>query len=153
MYVIIGDAKLNKRKLKKLASVDVELERYVKNHLSARKIMDRLLPKLQKLGEEWWSVTTTGRGYSTGISMRDLDGFKDNRLVEMLERIVALDPAKMRSSEYANYNEIDYHFEFDNVSISVFAYVKEDSPTCRKVVTGERYVAGHTEYDFKMECD
>jgi hypothetical protein len=94
---------------------------------------------------EVWSDST-----SVYITLRRLEGFKD----ELLTRsIIAVNDYAMDNgykvfvynSEDASFMNRDYRFvlsktddRYDsNLDITIFAYVKSDSPTCRKVQIGE----------------
>lgn len=86
------------------------------------------------------------------VSMRRLEGFKDQRLTRLLFAIMCLDGVKEQTTEdWAEALNRDYHFIVgDRTEITVSAYVKSDSPTCRKVKIGEemKLVA-----QYKIECD
>jgi hypothetical protein len=74
------------------------------------------------------------------ISIRDLDSFKSPKLTKVLEKFMG-DEWKSRVNDYPNETpNKDFHFgkqvgEFA-IDVSIYAYVKSDSPLCRVVVTG-----------------
>ena len=79
--------------------------------------------------------------YGVNVTYYDLEGFKDLRLLTTLEGLNFIGDIT-RTKEYPSAMNRDYHFSIPfadgtNLSVSVCAYVKEDSPTCRKVVIGQ----------------
>ena len=82
--------------------------------------------------EAWWKVIFTAY-----VSTVELDGFKDERLTKLLAKLIHADETKTR--DYAESLNRDFEFRFSvgetaEVQIVVQAYVKSDSPTCRKVL-------------------
>ena len=75
--------------------------------------------------------------------MYDLDGFKSDRLVEVLEKITGAislfdGEVKTETSDYARGLTRTFKFEIEDViTITITGAVKADSPTCRKVQVGE----------------
>lgn len=142
---------INKRQLKKKFNEDIH-KAYLRLAKALKTTMT-LIPQIHRDGEDWWGTRMSQDGFSTGISLKNLNGFKDPKLAEVLERLIMLNPVRMSSADYpANYNR-DYHFSFNGLQVSVYAYINSDSPTCKKVVTGERYVAGYVEQTYAFECD
>jgi hypothetical protein len=83
------------------------------------------------------------------ISMYNLEGFKSMRLESvlwMLETIGTLESTK----EYASCLNRDYKYAVDGYKVQLSAYVKDDSPTCRKVVIGTDTV---TTPKYAIQCD
>lgn len=146
---------INKRALKKKVKATGfdELSKYLNLHMAALKQLIRIQPALSALSDRWSNPIMTDSGYSLVLSMSQLEGFKDKQLLNVLEGVLALDPTTMRSLEYPAGFNIDYIFEFGKVVVKVCAYARTDSPTCRKIVVGERFVPGYTEYQFKIECE
>jgi hypothetical protein len=72
---------------------------------------------------------------SIEVSLNKLDGFKDPVLVKLLD-FFASQTEKMGTRDWANYLNRDYTFELEDVVVNISAYVRSDSPTCRKVQVG-----------------
>ena len=92
--------------------------------------------------------------YGINVTYYDLEGFKDLRLQTTLEGLNFIGDIE-RTKEYASVMNRDYHFKVPfadgmNLSVSVCAYVKEDSPTCRKVVIGQEI---QTIDKYEIVCD
>jgi hypothetical protein len=127
------------KELKDLKARSKELKPLL-NKFSYLKGLDNVSCRLQL-----WSDST-----SVYINLRGLEGFKD----ELLTRsIVAVNDYAMdngykvfiQNNEDASSLNRDYRFALSktddrwdsNLDITIFAYVKSDSPTCRKVQIGE----------------
>jgi hypothetical protein len=101
-----------------------------------------------------WTPSHSLTSCTMGVTLTNLTGFKDDRLVTVLDTVLSFDPEGCRSSDYPNNLNRDYRFDFPgSIIVCVYAYVVADSPTCRKVVVGEQYVEARTEYVFALECD
>jgi len=72
---------------------------------------------------------------SIEVSLNKLESFKDVQLVKLLD-FFADQTEKMGTRDWANYLNRDYTFELEDVIINISAYVRSDSPTCRKVQVG-----------------
>ena len=70
------------------------------------------------------------------VSLNGLDGFRDPLLVEMLDFFTARTDDVKTTDWTHHYVNRDYSFELDDVVVNISAYVRSDSPTCRKVQTG-----------------
>lgn len=102
-----------------------------------KQIWEMIPPKLRR--EVYISAQAFDYTLRMSLPMRELDGFKDKRLVTLLEKFADWS-AETRDYTYDAPNR-DYHFERKYpqgfiVRFSVYAYVKSDSPTCRIVVKG-----------------
>ena len=102
------------------------------------------------------SLSTYGESVYMNTTMRNLESFKVPKLTCLLERFMG-DEWRARVSEYPNDTpNKDFHFERRigetgqyhefTLNVTIFAYVKSDSPLCRVVVTGvtERMVREET---------
>jgi DNA-binding transcriptional ArsR family regulator len=69
------------------------------------------------------------------VSLNKLDGFKDPVLVKILDFLMDKS-LSVKTSDYANWLNRDYTIEMDDVYVAISAYVRSDSPTCRKVKVG-----------------
>ena len=69
------------------------------------------------------------------VNLNSLESFKDTQLMGLLE-FFSSKTEKVTTRDWANYLNRDYSFELDDVIVNISAYVRTDSPTCRKVQTG-----------------
>ena len=83
------------------------------------------------------------------VIMMRLESFKDERLTGLLNRLLD-HHANPEVHEYADHLNKDFHFKLDGLTVRVTAYVKSDSPTCRKVQTGTKTVEQPI---YQMVCD
>jgi hypothetical protein len=83
------------------------------------------------------------------VSMRRLESFKDARLTDFLDKLVALD-GEMSSTDYASIMNRTFTCNFSDFQVYVDAYVKDDSPTCRKVVIGTKI---EEVLEYEIVCD
>jgi hypothetical protein len=88
---------------------------------------------------------------SITVTMRSLPSFKCKVLESVLEYCEAMNVGKASTSDMAQWLNRDYRFELaDNWNLSVVAYVKADSNTCRKIKVGMEIV----EQDkWEIQCD
>ena len=83
------------------------------------------------------------------VCLNKLESFKDEQLIKLLDFLTDR-TTNMSSRDYANWMNRDYSFELEDVYINISAYVRSDSPTCRKVKVGVT-VQEVEEYEFV--CD
>ena len=83
------------------------------------------------------------------ISMNKLESFKDIQLTTLLDFFTS-QTEKVSTKEWANYLNRDYTFELEDVIVTISAYVRSDSPTCRKVQTGVKI---EEVPQFELVCD
>ena len=92
------------------------------------------------------SLSTYGDSVYIDTTLRNLDSFKVPKLTCLLERFMGSEWTA-RVNEYTNDSpNKDFHFEQRihetgqyhefTLNVSIYAYVKSDSPLCRIVVTG-----------------
>jgi len=93
-------------------------------------------------------ITNTGYHPTIHLTLHDLEGFKDPKLVAMLGFFLQFTD-KVEEKEWAQFMNKDYTVQLDDVRISISAYVRDGSPTCRKVATGTRLEEVTT---YKIEC-
>ena len=82
------------------------------------------------------------------LTLHELEGFKDPKLVDMLSFFLQFTD-KVDEKEWAQFMNKDYTVELGDVRISISAYVRDGSPTCRKVATGTRLEEVTT---YRIEC-
>ena len=80
-------------------------------------------------------VRTSYHKPTIAVNLNALESFKDTQLMGLLE-FFSSKTEKVTTRDWANYLNRDYTFELDDVLVSISAYVRTDSPTCRKVQTG-----------------
>jgi hypothetical protein len=97
------------------------------------------------------------------IYVRNLESFKSPAVEGMLNVWEYLNPSHTSQTDYPASLNKDISYRFDNVAksddgmyninamVQVQLYVKEDSPTCRKVVVG--YTEGKPEPIYELTCD
>ena len=96
------------------------------------------------------SMSMYGDTVYISTTMRDLASFKVPKLTRVLERFVG-DEWKVQVNDYT-YDAPNKDFRFERnvgelrLNVTIYAYVKSDSPLCRIVVTGvtERVVREET---------
>jgi hypothetical protein len=83
------------------------------------------------------------------VVMYDLDSFKDERLMKVLGYLSeTMD--NMNTQDWAQSVNRDYRFKSATYSGAISAYVREDSPTCRKVLVGTEL---QTVEKYEIVCD
>ena len=83
------------------------------------------------------------------VTLNKLESFKDDQLVKLLSFLT--DRANnMSSKDYANWMNRDFSFELEDVYVNISAYVRSDSPTCRKVQVG---VTVQEVAEYELVCD
>ena len=69
------------------------------------------------------------------VGLNKLESFKDPVLVKILDFLMD-QSTSVKTTDYPNWLNRDYNIEMADVMISISAYVRSDSPTCRKVQVG-----------------
>ena len=83
------------------------------------------------------------------VNLNALDSFKDTQLMGLLE-FFSSKTDKATTRDWPQYLNRDYTFELDDVLVSISAFVRTDSPTCRKVQTGVKI---EEVPQFELVCD
>ena len=83
------------------------------------------------------------------VHMYKLESFKDARLTNFLDKLIAMD-GKISSTDYASIMNRTFTCNFSDFQVYVDADVRDDSPTCRKVVIGTRV---EEVLDYEIVCD
>ena len=83
------------------------------------------------------------------VRMYRLESFKDTRLTDFLDKLVAMD-GEMSSTDYASVMNRSFTCNFSDFQVYVDAYVKDNSPTCRKVVIGSKI---EEVLEYEIVCD
>ncbi len=69
------------------------------------------------------------------IVLNKLDSFKDEDLTTLLEYLISKD-AEVTEEAWPQFHNKDYHTTLHGARVSIHAYVRSDSPTCRRVQVG-----------------
>jgi hypothetical protein len=83
------------------------------------------------------------------ISLNGIESFKCLHLETMLTTLENLGEC-IKTNDYAEYLNREYHYDVAGMKVTVDAYVKSDSPTCRKVPVGSETV---TNIVYELRCD
>lgn len=81
-------------------------------------------------------VSLYGDRIHFNLYMRELSSFKDDRLTSILSYAIDTITSEVKEKDYAQYDHKEYRLYSDEVYLDITAYVKEDSPTCKKIMTG-----------------
>ena len=90
------------------------------------------------------------------VYMRELDSFKDARLTSTISSAMELIGDKVKETDFAQYEHKEYRISTNNIyaveqaELQINAYVKTDSPTCRKIQIGTEIKAVPK---YKFECN
>ena len=137
---------------------DLELLKRRKAIMKSGKVRNMLSKLLQPLiyavGEAGQiSVSVFAGKPSLSVRMYDLDSLKQRELVWAIEHLTN-ETDKLEGSvstmDYAEAVNRDFRFSTDKWEALITAYVKSDSPVCRKVVVGTELVEKHK---YQIVCD
>lgn len=81
-------------------------------------------------------VSLYGDRIHFNLYMRELNSFKDDRLTSILSYAIDTITSEVKEKDYAEYDHKEYRLYSDEVYLDITAYVKENSPTCKKIMTG-----------------
>ena len=90
------------------------------------------------------------------VYMHELDSFKDERLTSTISSAMELIGDKVKETDFAQYEHKEYRISTNNIyaveqaELQINAYVKTDSPTCRKIQIGTEIKAVPK---YKFECN
>lgn len=85
--------------------------------------------------KHYLSVSLSGQTPVVNITLNKLESFKDTDLTNLLEFLISKD-AKITEEAWPQFHNKDYHAEFEDARIAIHAYVRSDSPSCRRVQVG-----------------
>ena len=94
-------------------------------------------------------VRTSYHKPTIAVNLNALESFKDTQLMGLLE-FFSSKTEKTTTRDWPQYLNRDYTFELDDVLVSISAFVRTDSPTCRKVQTGVKI---EEVPQFELVCD
>ena len=95
-------------------------------------------------------VYTIGSAVYFQLTLRNLESFKCPKLEFLLIDMENNAESARDTRDFAEYLNREYYYKMDGMNICINAFVKSDSPTCRKVVIGTDTV---TTPKYQIECD
>ena len=116
-----------------------------------RKMLGKVMRTIEKLiaPDDRMYLMTDGYLPHVYINMRNLESFKDDRLVKVLGYLSeTMDD--IETTDWAQSVNRDFRFKSGTHSVAISAYVREDSPTCRRVLVGTEL---QTVEKFEIVCD
>lgn len=116
-----------------------------------RKMIGKVMRSIEKLiaPDDRMYLMTDSHLPHVYVNMRNLESFKDDRLVKVLSYLSeTMDD--MKTEDWAQSVNRDFRFKSGTHSVAISAYVREDSPTCRKVLVGTEL---QTVEKFEIVCD
>ena len=120
--------------------------------MSNRKLLNKVARMLAKdLSDRdhmWMSSDLDDKPY-IGISLYNLESFKCLKLETMLATLIGLGDAKATRDWPSSLN-LDFEFNLGFFDVHVSAYVRDDSPTCKRVVVGTEMRQVET---YKIVCE
>ena len=81
------------------------------------------------------NVSLSGQTPMITITLNKLDSFKDPDLTSLLEFLIGKN-ADITEEAWPQFHNKDYHTDIEDARVSIHAYVRSDSPTCRRVQVG-----------------
>ncbi len=79
-----------------------------------------------------------------------LESFKDARLIAIVEALESIKTKDGRTTDWPDSLNRDFRYYVDDIFVMVSAYVRDDSPTCRKVLVGTEIVQ---QEKWEIRCD
>lgn len=121
----------------------------------SRAMLEKLLTPLLYILGDMGSIRIDSYRTSPSIyiTMFNLDSLKQRELVSLLAYLTDETDklnGKITSEDWAAAVNRDFKFVTDKWEISVSAYVKDDSATCRRVVVGTKMVE---QVQYEIACD
>ena len=83
------------------------------------------------------------------INMRQLDSFKTGRITKVLQVLEAFGLAE-GTDDWASAVNRDFKYDMDKYGVVLCAYVRDDSPSCRKIAVGSET---QTVVKYEIQCD
>jgi hypothetical protein len=83
------------------------------------------------------------------INARGLESFKTGSILQIIQVLEAFGTAT-RTTDYAGVINRDFNYEMPKFEVMLCAYVRDDSPTCRKVAVGTDV---QTVVKYEIQCD
>lgn len=133
----------------------VKRRKAILKNASVRKMLTKLLqPLIYAVGEAGRiNVSVFAGKPCVSIHMYELESLKQRELVWALEYLTTETDrleGKVSTTDYAEAVNRDFRFTTDKWEALITAYVRSDSPVCRKVVIGTELVEKHK---YEIVCD
>lgn len=93
----------------------------------------------------------SGSTICASLRVRDLDSFKEKKLVRVLEKIEAIVGGEFTSEMFPEFSNCDYRLRNGNFSVSVYAFLKDSPKGCRKVLVDVKCDVVERKI-YKIEC-
>jgi hypothetical protein len=120
--------------------------------MSNRKLLGKVARMLSKDLDDrdhmWMSSTYDNKPY-IGVTLYNLESFKCLKLESLLATLISLGDTKATKDWPSNLNR-DFEFNLGFFDVHVSAYVRDDSPTCKRVVVGTEMRQVET---YKIVCE
>lgn len=118
------------------------------------KIMNASLLKLRGAGVSVYQWETPAASPSLACSINGIDSFKNEVLMDLMAQLMDLGFV-FHSADYPSNVNRDFYgdattSEGMNVKVQLAVYVKDDSPTCKKVAKSSRMVE---QVEYEIVCD
>jgi hypothetical protein len=84
------------------------------------------------------------------VSVRNASGFKDDSVSMAMLYLMTVGFETARTHDFAEALNREFTFSRADMDVVLDVYVKDDSPTCRKVAIGEETIR---QVKYKIECD
>jgi hypothetical protein len=126
--------------------------------------MRKILDSLDYLAEKHNASTSTyfdGTYNSVYLTLKQLSGLKDEGLAALLNSLQYHEPDDMKSEDDARSYARNYRFVFfskdpdfyGRLTVTVTANFREDSETCKRVVTGYKAPSQEQEPIYELRCE
>jgi hypothetical protein len=127
------------------------MRKYKANLVAHRKELGkvtRMLAKGMKQHDHMYLSNWDSRPY-IGVALYDLESFKCLELETMLATLMNLGEAE-DTKDWPSALNRDYKFKLESFDVTVSAYVRDDSPTCKRVIIGTEMQQVNT---YKIVCE
>ena len=127
------------------------MRKYKSNLVAHRKELGkvaRMLAKGMKQHDHMYLSNWDSRPY-IGVALYDLESFKCLELETMLATLMNLGEAD-DTKDWPSALNRDYKFKLESFDVTVSAYVRDDSPTCKRVIIGTEMQQVNT---YKIVCE
>ena len=127
------------------------MRKYKANLVAHRKELGkvtRMLAKGMKQHDHMYLSNWDSRPY-IGVALYDLESFKCLELETMLAALMNLGEVD-DTKDWPSALNRDYKFKLESFDVTVSAYVRDDSPTCKRVIIGTEMQQVNT---YKIVCE
>jgi hypothetical protein len=110
-------------------------------------IINVLRPLLE--GQDYISIMMGVTKPQIIVYANNLESFKSGRIVKILQVLEAFGTIE-KTTDWPSLINRDYKYDMPKYEVNLCAYVKEDSPTCRKIAIGSET---QTVVKYAIQCD